>query len=140
MRKRADRYEKMLGRYATLSTSSRGSRIVQAMASSCCGQPRSSKRIGVTTPRMPTAASTTRHRYVSVSVVQRLARRRTLHLNQVAAITALTRGLLALPESSGLLTPAQRASYAVFEAILPPLPLAPGGQQYAPAEVIFCSV
>ena len=56
-------------------------------------------------------------------------------LPQVAAITALTRGLLALPENSALLTPAQRTRYAAFEAILPPLPVSEG-VVYAPAEVV----
>lgn len=55
---------------------------------------------------------------------------------QVAAITALTLGLLALPLDAGLLTPEQRAQYLAFSAILPPLPLAAGGLNYAPAEVV----
>jgi hypothetical protein len=55
---------------------------------------------------------------------------------QIAGITALTKGLLALPIDSGLLTPAQREKYAAFAAILPPLPLTANGTQYAPAEVV----
>jgi len=54
-------------------------------------------------------------------------------LPQVAAVAALARGVLQLPESSGLLTPAQRAKYAAFAAILPPLPQ--NASQYLAAEV-----
>ena len=43
-------------------------------------------------------------------------------LPQLAAVAALAQGLLALPESTGLLTPAQRASYAAFAVIIPALP------------------
>lgn len=55
---------------------------------------------------------------------------------QVAAITALTRRLLQLPDESGLVTPAERASYTDFQSILPPLPTQPDGQTYAPAAVV----
>jgi hypothetical protein len=57
-------------------------------------------------------------------------------LPNVAALTALVRGVLALPDESGLLSPAQRAQYAVLAAILPPLPREAGGATYAVAEVI----
>ena len=59
---------------------------------------------------------------------------------QVAAIHSLATRLLSLPESSGLLTPAQRAAYAAFAAILPPLPLTADGTQYAPAAVVSSGV
>ena len=44
--------------------------------------------------------------------------------------------LLQLPEETNLITPEQRASYQSFLAILPPLPLQPDGQHYAPAQVV----
>ena len=44
----------------------------------------------------------------------------------VAAATALAARLLALPPSSSLVTPAQRAAYQALAAILPPLPAANG--------------
>ena len=55
---------------------------------------------------------------------------------QVAAVTSLATRLLSLPESSGLLTPEQRAAYSSFVKILPPLPLTSDGAQYAPATVV----
>lgn len=55
---------------------------------------------------------------------------------QVAALHALTSRVLALPEASGLLTPAQRTAYAALAAMLPPLPLAADGQTYAAAAVV----
>lgn len=57
-------------------------------------------------------------------------------LPQVAALRMLTARVLALPAASGLLTPAQRAAYAAFAAILPELPRAAGGATYAAAEVL----
>ena len=45
----------------------------------------------------------------------------------IAAATALAARLLALPPSSGLLTPAQRARYEALAAILPALPTAANG-------------
>ena len=57
-------------------------------------------------------------------------------LPNVAALTSLVRGVLALPADSGLLTPAQRAKYTALAAILPPLPREAGGAMYAVAEVI----
>ena len=53
----------------------------------------------------------------------------------VAALHALTDRLLALPASSGLLTPDQRASYAALRAMLPPLPISTDGSVYLPAEI-----
>jgi hypothetical protein len=44
----------------------------------------------------------------------------------VAAATALAARLLALPQASGLITPAQRAAYEALAAILPALPAANG--------------
>jgi hypothetical protein len=57
-------------------------------------------------------------------------------LPNVAALTSLVRGALALPADSGLLSPAQRAKYAALAAILPPLPREADGATYAVAEVI----
>jgi len=57
---------------------------------------------------------------------------------QVAALHALTARVLAIPEASGLLTPAQRATYAALQAILPPLPVDPDGT-YAAAAVLSAS-
>ncbi len=53
----------------------------------------------------------------------------------VAAMHALVKGVLALPEATGLLTPAQRATYSALAAILPDLPVATDGT-YAAAEVL----
>ena len=53
----------------------------------------------------------------------------------MSALHALTRRVLALPESSGLLSPSQRQAYTALAAILPPLPLASDGT-YAAAEVL----
>lgn len=53
-------------------------------------------------------------------------------LPQIAAVTALVTGLLALPESSGLLTPEQRANYTAFATILPSLPN--NGTYFLPAD------
>lgn len=53
----------------------------------------------------------------------------------MAALHALTRRVLALPESSGLLTAAQRSAYTALAGLLPPLPLAADGT-YAAAAVL----
>jgi hypothetical protein len=53
-------------------------------------------------------------------------------LPQLAAVAALASGLLQLPIDSGLLTPAQRAAYAAFERIIPPLPN--NGTIFVPAQ------
>lgn len=61
-------------------------------------------------------------------------------LPTVAAATALAERLLALPAASGLVTPAQRATYAALAAALPPLPTTtlPGSNAtvFAPAGVL----
>lgn len=54
---------------------------------------------------------------------------------QVAGLHALTTRVLALPESSGLITPAQRAAYTQLASLLPPLPVASDGT-YAAAAVL----
>ena len=56
-------------------------------------------------------------------------------LPNVAALRSLVRGLLALPVSSGLLTPAQRAAYTALSAILPLLPVDSDGT-YNVAQVV----
>ena len=54
----------------------------------------------------------------------------------VAALTALVTGLLALPPASGLLTPQQRQQYSALAAMLPLPALDADGATYAAAQVV----
>ena len=61
-------------------------------------------------------------------------------LPNIAAVTALTKSLLDLPDDSGLITTDQRSRYEALAAILPPLPTvnssSAGGLIFTPARVL----